>query len=463
MTITEAQVLAAEAVWNAIVRQDGNRRERLRPMINRFDPVGSTGDVDFQTRKRTVPTEKSEVSHVTLDGKDGNTWEQLLASELELNRNVKSYVKNDHLGFTIPYVHKGRSHSYTPDFLVRLEPGDDGDRAHPDRRGLRQPEEPRADPPEGDHRARLLVRRGQQPRRLRPLGLHRDDRPARVQGAPRRRDPGAVRRQRRSSATPTGSTSSWQAMARKATKQAGPTPVDSIKHGDKRTNIPTADAHAFVDPAIEEVRKVRYARDESLDPQLVWRGKYPPADEIGEADLDLVTDAPPIYIQEKIDPRVLIENLRRTAEQARGRAGADALRVVRRPRRARPGRLLQARRQLVEPDDPRRQPPGDGVTRRAGEAPRQGADDLHRPAVRHQVRLELAGVGAQPRRQGRQARGRRPRGRADQGVPRHLGARHPLLPVLPARPAARRARPAHRVRLAASSRSATRTSTWFGA
>ncbi len=103
-------------------------------------------------------------------------------------------------------------------------------------------------------------------------------------------------------------------MARRA-KQAGSTPVDSITHGDKRTNIPTADALAFVDPAIEEVRKVRYARDESLDPQLVWRGKYPPVDEIGEADLDLVTDAPPIYIQEKIDPRVLIENLRRTAEK----------------------------------------------------------------------------------------------------------------------------------------------------
>ncbi len=101
-------------------------------------------------------------------------------------------------------------------------------------------------------------------------------------------------------------------MARRA-KKAGPTPVDSITHGDKRTNIPTADARAFVDPAIEEVRKVRYARDESLDPQLVWRGKYPRVDEVGEAHLDLVTDAPPIYIQEKIDPRVLIENLRRTA------------------------------------------------------------------------------------------------------------------------------------------------------
>ena len=105
-------------------------------------------------------------------------------------------------------------------------------------------------------------------------------------------------------------------MARRATRQAGPTPVDSITHGDKRKNIPTADAHAFVDPAIEEVREVRYARDESLDPQLVWRGKYPPAEELGEADDDLVTDAPPIYIQEKIDPRVLIESLRRTAESA---------------------------------------------------------------------------------------------------------------------------------------------------
>ncbi|MGI5223765.1 BPTD_3080 family restriction endonuclease [Actinoallomurus sp. CA-142502] len=120
MTITEAQAEAAEKVWDAII-QLADRRGRLRPMLNRFDPEGSTGEVDFPTRKRTVPTEKSEVSHVTLDGKDGNTWEQLLAAELELNKNVDAYVKNDHLGFTIPYVYKGRTHSYVPDFLVRLK------------------------------------------------------------------------------------------------------------------------------------------------------------------------------------------------------------------------------------------------------------------------------------------------------------------------------------------------------
>jgi adenine-specific DNA-methyltransferase len=96
----------------------------------------------------------------------------------------------------------------------------------------------------------------------------------------------------------------------------GPTPVDAIKHGDKRSNIPTADAQEFVDPAIEEIRQVLYARDASRDPQLVWRGKYAPSGAVGSTDNDLAVDAPPIYIQEKIDPRVLVENLRRTAARA---------------------------------------------------------------------------------------------------------------------------------------------------
>ena len=103
-------------------------------------------------------------------------------------------------------------------------------------------------------------------------------------------------------------------MARNTSK--GPTPVNSITHDEKRVNNPTAEiAEQFGGATLEEIRQVRYARDESLDPQLVWRGKYPPADELDGYDNDLVTDAPPIYIQEKIDPRVLIENLRRTADR----------------------------------------------------------------------------------------------------------------------------------------------------
>jgi adenine-specific DNA-methyltransferase len=85
--------------------------------------------------------------------------------------------------------------------------------------------------------------------------------------------------------------------------------VDAIIHPDKRANLPTADAHEFVDPEIENPFTFRYPRP-LYAPQLVWRGKE-------EQDLAefLEGNAPPIYIQEKIDPRVLVENLRRTAKE----------------------------------------------------------------------------------------------------------------------------------------------------
>lgn len=91
-------------------------------------------------------------------------------------------------------------------------------------------------------------------------------------------------------------------------KPTGPKPVGATVHQDKRTNIPTADAQEFLDPSAEQPSKLLYPRDPSLDPQLVWRGK-----DDTDAD-DLEVTAPPIFIQEKIDPRVLVENLRKTAK-----------------------------------------------------------------------------------------------------------------------------------------------------
>ena len=75
------------------------------------------------TRKVALPSEptRCEVSHVVLDGPSGNTWEQLLMEFAEHHRDVAAYVKNDHLGFEIPYVHEGKAHVYVPDFLVRLK------------------------------------------------------------------------------------------------------------------------------------------------------------------------------------------------------------------------------------------------------------------------------------------------------------------------------------------------------
>jgi adenine-specific DNA-methyltransferase len=94
-------------------------------------------------------------------------------------------------------------------------------------------------------------------------------------------------------------------------KPTGPLPIESVQHQHKRTNLPTADAQELVTPEVEQARQIVVGRDATLDPQLVWKGKFPGDDPANATDL--VADAPPIYVQEKIDPRVLVENLRRTA------------------------------------------------------------------------------------------------------------------------------------------------------
>ena len=88
---------------------------------------------------------------------------------------------------------------------------------------------------------------------------------------------------------------------------SGPLQVEVIKHSDKRANIPTNELRGFVDDDERRPKTTLYPRDPSLDPQLVWRGK-------DEQDLtDLAVPTVLIYIQEKVQPLALIENLRQTA------------------------------------------------------------------------------------------------------------------------------------------------------
>jgi adenine-specific DNA-methyltransferase len=86
--------------------------------------------------------------------------------------------------------------------------------------------------------------------------------------------------------------------------------VDSIKHKDKRANIPTEELRDFVAEDESAPKTMLYPRDPSLDPQLVWKGK-------DEQDAnDLAVPVVPIYIQEKIHPQVLIEDLRAHSTKA---------------------------------------------------------------------------------------------------------------------------------------------------
>ena len=151
-------------------------------------------------------------------------------------------------------------------------------------------------------------------------------------------------------------------MARSPKSPARPVRVDVLTHpADVRRNIPTAEFQALAQQMEEgaPVPPVRYQRasplargatrprDPDLDPQIVWRGmtiKLSPAQraqlqetgtvELGDAQLvwrgkdtqdwsDLVVNAPPIYIQEKVHPKAIIDGLRKATKDRAEDAAPD--------------------------------------------------------------------------------------------------------------------------------------------
>ena len=126
LLLAEGTHLAKERLVTAILRADGHLPPRLLPILRPFDAEGSTEHVRFFTRKVVIEARRSHVNRVVLDGPRGNTWEERVATLCEQREDVvAAYVKNDHLGFSIPYVHEGRTYQYVPDFLVRLQGRDD--------------------------------------------------------------------------------------------------------------------------------------------------------------------------------------------------------------------------------------------------------------------------------------------------------------------------------------------------
>ncbi|HMO44891.1 MAG TPA: site-specific DNA-methyltransferase [Rubrivivax sp.] len=110
--------------------------------------------------------------------------------------------------------------------------------------------------------------------------------------------------------------------------------VDALKHADdKRRNIPTAEYQSLMADDARKPVQVHYPRgtanadsltrekqqrNTDLDPQLVWRGKD------AQDWTDLVVNAPPLYIQEKVHPKVLIDELLRQSRERREAVEAAA-------------------------------------------------------------------------------------------------------------------------------------------
>lgn len=87
------------------------------------------------------------------------------------------------------------------------------------------------------------------------------------------------------------------------------TGVSAITHTEaNRKNIPSAEMQQLMEKDQQLPKKVTYERNPDLDPQLVWRGK-----DLTNSS-DLVVNAPPLYIQEKVHPKVLIDDLKRHSQ-----------------------------------------------------------------------------------------------------------------------------------------------------
>ena len=105
-----------------------------------------------------------------------------------------------------------------------------------------------------------------------------------------------------------------------ARKPKKPIEVKTLVHDEAaRRNIPTAEYHPVLPDEDKAPIRVAYERrNRDLDPQLVWRGK----DQQDESDL--IVQAPPLYIQEKVHPKVLVDDLLRQSKERRHEAAPEA-------------------------------------------------------------------------------------------------------------------------------------------
>ena len=242
-------------------------------------------------------------------------------------------------------------------------------------------------------------------------------------------------------------------MTRKKQSQT-PKTVEALTHAEAtRKNIPTAEYQSVVEGDDQAPVQVAYPRDGSalteeknsrnrdLDPQLVWRGK-------DQQDWsDLVVHGTPLYIQEKVHPKVLIDDLRRRSEA--DQQADDTQLDLFADFNGLPDDETKTEFYQHDQNWSNRMVLGDSLQVMASLAEREGLRGkvqciYFRPALRHQVQQQLPVVHHQPRREGRQGRPHHPRARAGQSLPRHLARRHPQLPHLSAGSAHRRPRSPHR-------------------
>ena len=112
---------ACDRIVAAIVKTKADSGT-VRAVLNPYDPIGTTADVDFHTSKklrhRTDPR-RCHINWAILD----SSWEGKFCQVAERHPKVLRYVKNHRLGFTVPYTQGPETRTYVPDFIVVIDDG----------------------------------------------------------------------------------------------------------------------------------------------------------------------------------------------------------------------------------------------------------------------------------------------------------------------------------------------------
>ena len=94
--------------------------EALEAVFDSSRPIRSTGDMlPWFTGKPVVLANRCHINLCVAD----STWEAQAARELDHNKGVAAWAKNDHLGFDVAYIFEGVFHKFRPDYLIRLVNG----------------------------------------------------------------------------------------------------------------------------------------------------------------------------------------------------------------------------------------------------------------------------------------------------------------------------------------------------
>ena len=112
---------ACEKIAAAVTRAELTRRRPVKALLDPYNPVGTTRDVNFTTSRtqRYATGPRCHLNWAILD----STWEGEFCRVLDSHPKVLAWVKNRSLGFEVPYRRGGAARKYVPDFIVLINDG----------------------------------------------------------------------------------------------------------------------------------------------------------------------------------------------------------------------------------------------------------------------------------------------------------------------------------------------------